>query len=131
MTNVSIIQQFSNTGFSPAFGEYLTAAGFSVAHTSNKILFSAPKKQVYIECDQVFFYEYKPEIPGPARDKWVFHSSFSGVSKLTIFTWMQLMQLMGVVTVSEFLEINKRGGMQQLTEAASLVEHYSRLTVVK
>lgn len=121
-TKLSNGSEFMNPNFSKDFGEFLLANDFTCHAWKDTIRFQLKDVLLVIKNDQVDLYIFHPEEPGQENEKWVFEQSHTGISHFTLFGWIFLMHIMGVLKINDFIRNAKKAGVQTATEAEFIIK---------
>lgn len=121
-TNLSNGVQYMNPHFDSDFAEFLLANDFTCTASKDSLKFLSGDQLVVVRNDQVELYIYHPEEEGQTNEKWLFEQSHIGISHLSLFGWMFLMHIMGVLKVSDFMRNARKAGLQNEVEAAAIVK---------
>ena len=121
-TKLSNNVEFMNPNFPVEFGEFLLANSFSCQVSKNSLRFQLGNKLLVIINDQADLYVFHPDTDGPESEKWVYEQSHIGISHFSLFGWIFLMHIMGILKITDFITNAKKAGVQSATEAQFLLE---------
>jgi len=123
MAKLSNNVEYFNPNFQECFGEFLLSNQFSCVAGNKTLHFTRDNIKVVVYNDNIDVFNYKPELPGEEKLKWVFTGSFTDLKTLDFFGFISLMHDMHVVSVLRFLKDEKQKGDQFYTEAKLILNH--------
>lgn len=122
-TKLSNGAEYINPHFPIEFAEFMLSNGFRCWVDRSTIFFEVrEKKLLRVNGAMVDYYVYNPDPLLTEPQRWSYDNSFLFLNTINFFGWLQLLHQWKVITLLSFMRNAKAAGLQEFTEASSILK---------